>query len=110
MIVSIEQDTKKNKVPDKHVIIYSDNQTRIALHNVVTEIPEEKHVHMTQFMRVERGVGTLYLDNKFYKLYYGIAVYIPPGTRHRIINEGGKNMPLQIYLVYGKDKNKNWEN
>jgi len=63
------------------------------------EIGSEVHSYVTQFIRVEKGVGTAVINGKSYPLSDGSAVIIPLGTRHNIINISSTE-PLKLYTIY----------
>jgi len=65
------------------VLTAQDNPTA-SLH--ITHIRDsEKHYHreITEFYYVLEGTGRLELDEEEIELRPGLAVYIPPGVRHR---------------------------
>jgi mannose-6-phosphate isomerase-like protein (cupin superfamily) len=63
------------------------------------EIGLEKHAEHDQFIRVEAGTGTAVLDGANHALTDGIAVVIPAGVEHNIINTS-KDEPLRLYTLY----------
>ena len=50
------------------------------------EIGSEKHGDVDQFIRVEAGQGVAVLNGENYELADGVAVVIPAGTEHNVIN------------------------
>jgi len=65
------------------VLTATDNPTA-SLH--ITHIQDsEKHYHkkIAEFYYVVEGTGRLELDEEEIELRPGVAVYIPPGVRHR---------------------------
>jgi mannose-6-phosphate isomerase-like protein (cupin superfamily) len=68
------------------------------------EIGLELHADTDQMLRIERGVGTVYMgDTKQSVRLVGYAnadcaIMIPAGTWHNVINE--QNRPLKLYSVY----------
>jgi mannose-6-phosphate isomerase-like protein (cupin superfamily) len=62
------------------------------------EIGMEKHYKTTQFIRIEKGKGIAYIENKRYNLKDGDAIVIPPNTYHNIINTGKEQ--LKLYSIY----------
>jgi mannose-6-phosphate isomerase-like protein (cupin superfamily) len=63
------------------------------------EIGLETHDDVDQFIRVEAGTGVALLDGKEYALGDGVAVVIPAGTSHNVVNTS-KTAPLQLYTLY----------
>ena len=72
------------------------------------EIGVEIHDDVDQLIRVEYGVGSVYMgktkqDIKFVgNVNSNYAILIPAGTLHNIINH--QNVPLKIYSVYAPPK------
>ena len=68
------------------------------------EIGLELHEDVDQFLRIERGVGSVYMGKtKADVCFVGYAnadcaVAIPAGTWHNVINE--QNHPLKLYSIY----------
>lgn len=69
-----------------------------------TDIPKERHIGVTQFLRVEKGHGQAIIAGKRYTLKDGDAIVIPPQTWHRIVNKG--RTPLKLYSIYSPPQHK----
>ena len=63
------------------------------------EIGLETHDDVDQFIRVEAGTGVALLDGKEHALGDGVAVVIPAGTSHNVLNTS-KTEPLKLYTLY----------
>ena len=63
------------------------------------EIGLEKHEGHDQFIRVEAGQGVAILDGEQHKLEDGVAVVIPAGTEHNVINTSSSE-PMRLYTLY----------
>jgi len=63
------------------------------------EIGEERHEGHDQFIRVESGHGVAILDGERHKLEDGVAVVIPAGTTHNVINTSDAEL-LHLYTLY----------
>ena len=63
------------------------------------DIGLETHMDTDQFIRVEAGKGKAILDGQEYKLEDGIAIVIPAGTEHNVINTSSKEA-LKLYTIY----------
>src|SRR5471030_689849 len=61
------------------------------------EIGAEVH-KLDQFFRVEEGTGEAVLDGVRTAIQAGLAVIVPAGTNHNIINTG--SVPLKLYTLY----------
>ena len=62
------------------------------------EIGTEKHDNGDQFIRVEAGSGEAIIDGKTHALSDGVAVVIPAGSVHNVVNTGSE--ALRLYTIY----------
>ncbi|GIZ53116.1 cupin domain-containing protein [Noviherbaspirillum aridicola] len=62
------------------------------------EIGLERHETHDQFIRVEEGEGYAVLDGERHALEDGVAVVIPSGTEHNVVNSGSG--PMRLYTLY----------
>ena len=63
------------------------------------EIGLEKHEGHDQFIRVEAGEGVAVLDGERHALADGVAVVIPAGPEHNVINTS-TSAPMRLYTSY----------
>lgn len=93
---NIEKQTLANKYYRK--VLFTTNQMQLVLMNIPTgtEIGEEIHHHITQFIRIEQGTGVAYLNNKRFNLKDGDAIIIPAGMKHNIRSTND----LKLYTIY----------
>ena len=63
------------------------------------EIGLERHEDGDQFIRVESGQGEAIMDGERHSLSDGVAVVIPAGAEHNVINTSPTE-PLRLYTVY----------
>jgi mannose-6-phosphate isomerase-like protein (cupin superfamily) len=63
------------------------------------EIGLEKHEGHDQFIRIEAGRGVAILDGEQHPLEDGVAVVIPAGTEHNVINSSDSE-PMRLYTLY----------
>ena len=63
------------------------------------EIGLERHEDGDQFIRVESGQGEAIMDGERHALRDGVAVVIPAGAEHNVINTSPTE-PLRLYTVY----------
>jgi mannose-6-phosphate isomerase-like protein (cupin superfamily) len=61
------------------------------------EIGTEVH-KLDQFFRVEAGTGEAVLDGVRTPIQPGLAIVIPAGTKHNIINTG--SIQMSLYTIY----------
>lgn len=63
------------------------------------EIGTETHDDRDQFIRVEAGTGEAIIGGEKHALEDGVAVVIPAGTEHNVLNTS-RSEPLRLYTVY----------
>jgi mannose-6-phosphate isomerase-like protein (cupin superfamily) len=63
------------------------------------EIGTEKHDDGDQFIRVEAGTGEAIVDGKTHALSDGVAVVIPAGSVHNVVNTSDSEA-LRLYTIY----------
>ena len=81
-------------------VLYTTKQSQLVVMTLQAgeEIGAEKHEDTDQFIRVEAGQGKAVLDGAEHALEDGVAVVIPAGTHHNVINTG--SVPLKLYTLY----------
>lgn len=95
----IEKQTLKNDQYRK--ILYTNKYQQLVLMSIKPkeEIGWETHRSTSQFIRVEKGKGVAYIGKSKYKLKDGVAVIIPPNTKHNVVNTS-KSSKLKLYTIY----------
>jgi len=63
------------------------------------DIGLETHEEGDQFIRVEAGEGEALIDGQRHPLADGVAVVIPAGAEHNIVNTSA-DKPLRLYTLY----------
>ncbi len=63
------------------------------------EIGMETHSDNDQFFRIEKGMGKCVIDGNEYPLSDGIAIIVPAGTEHNIVNASATE-DLKLYTIY----------
>ena len=69
------------------------------------DIGEEIHAGTDQFFRFESGTGKCIIDENEYILETGVAIIVPAGAKHNIINTSSTEI-LQIYTLYSPPHHK----
>ena len=59
----------------------------------------EIHLENDQFFRFEKGHGKCIIDGNEYEISDGIAIIVPAGAEHNIINTSDKE-DLKMYTLY----------
>lgn len=99
-VTNIEQDTLENK--DYRRVLYTGRNMQLVLMTLQPgeEIGLETHDEHDQFIRVEAGTGTAILSGQKHELSDGVAVVIPAGVAHNVVNTSTRE-PLRLYTLYG---------
>lgn len=98
-VTNIETDTLENE--DYRRVLFTGRNTQLVLMTLRPgeEIGRETHEEHDQFIRVESGTGSVILNGEKHALEDGVAVVIPAGTEHNVINTS-KSEPLRLYTLY----------
>ena len=98
-VTNIEIDTLANE--DYRRVLFTGPHTQLVLMTLrpSDEIGVEIHAQHDQFIRIERGEGTVVLNGAKHRLSDGVAVVIPAGVEHNVINTS-KIEPLRLYTLY----------
>ena len=96
---NIEQDTLANK--NFRQVLYSSKHSQLVLMSIApkSEIGQEIHADNDQFFRFESGQGKCIIDGNEYNLADGVAVIVPAGAQHNIINTS-ETEDLKLYTIY----------
>lgn len=94
---NLEKTTAQNK-DYRHVVYTGKLQLVLMTLQPGDEIGWEVHNDHDQFIRVEKGEGTVYIGDTEISVKDGDAVVIPAGTRHNVVNTSNK--PLHLYTIY----------
>jgi mannose-6-phosphate isomerase-like protein (cupin superfamily) len=98
-VTDIERDTLEN--PDYRRVLFTGSHLQLVLMTLQPgeEIGLETHEEHDQFIRIEAGSGTVTLDGARRELGDGVAVVIPAGVEHNVINTSADE-PLRLYTLY----------
>jgi len=82
-------------------VLYTTTKSQLVIMTLQPgeEIGQEKHEEHDQFIRVEAGQGVAILDGEKHALEDGVAVVIPAGTEHNVINTSTSE-PMRLYTLY----------
>ena len=94
---NIESDTVANTLYRK--VEYTTPQMQLVLMSIPNgvDIGSEIHPKTTQFVRVESGTGVAVIGDRKVYLKDGVAIVIPPNTRHNIKST---SQNLKLYTLY----------
>jgi len=98
-VTNIEQATLENT--DYRRVLFTGANTQLVLMTLQPgeEIGLEQHEGHDQFIRIEAGTGIGVLNGKKHALSDGVALVIPSGTEHNVINTS-KTELLRLYTLY----------
>ena len=99
-IINVEQETVKNN-NYRRVLYTSPNYQQLVVMSLRPreEIGLEVHNENDQFIRIEAGIGLFQLGNEYYEIGDGVAMIVPAGTYHNVINTSQTN-DLKLYTIY----------
>lgn len=102
-VTDIEKDTIENSYFRE--VLYTDDNMQLVLMTLrpKEDIGIEKHP-VSQFFRIERGIGKVVIDGKEHRVKSGSGIIVPANTKHNIINSG--DIPLKLYSIYSPPKHK----
>jgi mannose-6-phosphate isomerase-like protein (cupin superfamily) len=97
--INIEEATLANENFRK--VLYTSRYSQLVLMTLKPkeEIGMEVHEENDQFFRFESGEGKCIIDGNEYKLEDGVAVVIPAGAQHNVINTS-ETEELKMYTIY----------
>lgn len=98
-VSNIEKDTIKNT--DFRRVLYTGKFSQLVLMTLVPgeDIGAEVHDDVDQFFRFEKGEGMVVIDGVEHKVSDGMAVVVPSGAMHNVINTS-KRSKLRLYTIY----------
>ena len=81
-------------------VIYTAEHSQLVLMSLKAgeEIGMETHPDNDQFIRIEKGSGRAVLNGSGVELSDGVAIVIPAGIEHNIVNIGDGE--LKLYTIY----------
>lgn len=96
---NIEEETLENSNFRK--VLYTAKHSQLVLMSLRPgeEIGMEVHEENDQFFRFEQGQGKCIIDRNEYELSDGVAVVVPAGAQHNVINTS-KTEDLKLYTIY----------
>jgi len=103
--VNIEKDTLANKKFRK--VLYTGKHSQLVLMSLrpKEEIGMEIHEENDQFFRFEEGQGKVIIDGNIYEVVDGVAIVVPAGAKHNIINISDSK-ELKLYTIYSPPHHK----
>jgi mannose-6-phosphate isomerase-like protein (cupin superfamily) len=81
-------------------VVYTGRHMQLVLMSLRAgeQIGAETHADHDQFFRVEKGKGEVWIDGERSKVKGGVAIIVPAGARHNVVNTGVKT--LKLYTLY----------
>ena len=96
---NIEKETLENENFRK--VLYTGKHSQLVLMSLAPkeEIGMEVHADNDQFFRFEKGEGTVLIDGNEYTVGDGVAIVVPAGAQHNVINVS-ETEELKLYTIY----------
>ncbi len=96
---NIESDTLQNNNFRK--VLYTSKHSQLVLMALKPneDIGMEVHEENDQFFRIEKGEGKCIIDGNEYPLSDGVAIVVPAGSQHNVINTSATE-ELKLYTIY----------
>lgn len=97
--INIEEATLENDNFRK--VLYTSKHSQLVLMSLKPEedIGMEVHEENDQFFRFETGQGKCIIDGNEYEVRDGVAVVVPAGAQHNVINTS-ETEDLKLYTIY----------
>lgn len=97
--LNIEKETLENDNFRK--VLYTGENSQLVLMSLLPgeDIGMEVHEENDQFFRFEQGEGKCTIDGHEYVLADGVAIIVPAGAKHNIMNTS-ENKKLKLYTIY----------
>ncbi len=97
--VDIDQATQKNEYFRE--VLFTGKHAQLVVMSLKPgeDIGREVHDHVDQFIRVEGGVGESFIDGERTELRDGMAIVIPAGAEHNVVN-ASTTESLKLYTLY----------
>lgn len=82
-------------------VLYTGKHSQLVLMSLKPgeEIGMEVHSGNDQFFRFEKGQGKCIIDGNEYELKDGVAVVVPAGAEHNVVNTSDAE-ELKLYTIY----------
>lgn len=82
-------------------VLYTSKHSQLVLMSLrpKEEIGMEVHEENDQFFRFETGQGKCIIDGNEYEVGDGVAVVVPAGAQHNVINTS-ETEELKLYTIY----------
>ncbi|HSE29711.1 MAG TPA: cupin domain-containing protein [Candidatus Saccharimonadales bacterium] len=102
---NIESLTQENT--DFRRVLYTGKNMQLVLMSLgpSEEIGFEVHPDNDQFLRFESGDGKVMIDDTEYNVTDGVAVIVPAGAKHNVVNTSDTNA-LKLYTIYSPPHHK----
>jgi mannose-6-phosphate isomerase-like protein (cupin superfamily) len=103
--IQLEEATLSNN--NFRQVLYTAPHSQLVLMAIapMDDIGAETHAEHDQFIRVEAGEGKAIIGDEEFALSDGVAVVIPAGSHHNIINTSATEV-MKLYTVYTPPEHK----
>ncbi|WKZ31022.1 MAG: cupin domain-containing protein [Candidatus Dojkabacteria bacterium] len=95
---NIEEETKSNS--NFRRVLYTAKNSQLVLMSLKPKEEIGMEIHQNdQFFRIESGEGKCLIDGNEYPLHDGVALVVPAGAEHNVINTS-ESEDLKLYTIY----------
>jgi len=96
--INIEEKTLSND--NFREVLYTARNTQLVVMTLQAgeQIGLERHETHDQFIRIEAGEGEAIIDGERHALEDGVAVIVPAGAEHNLVNTSRE--PMRLYTIY----------
>jgi len=87
-------------------VLYTGKYSQLVLMSLKPneDIGLEVHPNVDQFFRIEKGQGKVIIDGVEHEVSDGIAIIVPAGSEHNVINTSTES--LKLYTIYSPANHK----
>ncbi len=99
IVIPIEQKTEQNEF-FREVLFTTDSMQLVVMSlNPSEDIGLETHGDVDQFLRVETGEVTVFLDGQEQTAKAGDSIIVPAGVAHNVVNRSSESK-AKLYTIY----------
>lgn len=96
--INIEEKTLQNE--NFREVLYTAKHSQLVIMSLVPQEEIGLEIHdVDQFFRIEQGEGKAILNGEEHTLSDGVALVVPAGTEHNIVNTS-VDKKLKLYTIY----------
>ena len=98
-VIPIESKTEQNEYFRQVLVTTTQQQLVLMCLQPGEDIGKEVHSAVDQFLRIESGEGTVFLDGITQQVKAGDSIAVPMGVEHNLTNDS-PTAKLKLYTIY----------